>query len=130
VRGLAAVALGAAVLAGGCAGRRPPDVAPPAAPPTRVLEGIASWYGPKFHGKRTASGERFDQDARTAAHATLPFGTQVRVTNLENGRSVEVVINDRPGRRDRIIDVSRAAGRALGLIGPGTAPVRLEVMPE
>jgi rare lipoprotein A len=103
-----------------------PTPAPP--PEAPVLEGIASWYGPDFHGKKTASGERFDQEAMTAAHATLAFGTRVRVTNLDNGRSIEVVINDRPGRTDRIIDLSKAAGRALGLIGPGTAQVRLAIL--
>jgi rare lipoprotein A len=93
-----------------------------------VLEGVASWYGPRFDGKKTANGERFDQDALTAAHATIAFGSKVRVTNLENGRKVVVRINDRPGDPDRIIDLSRAAGKALGIIHPGTARVRLEVL--
>jgi rare lipoprotein A len=95
-----------------------------------VLEGVASWYGPRFDGRKTASGERFDQDALTAAHATIDFGTRVRVTNLENGRSVVVRINDRPGDHDRVIDLSRAAGKALGLIHPGTARVRLDLLED
>ncbi|HWP56914.1 MAG TPA: septal ring lytic transglycosylase RlpA family protein [Candidatus Acidoferrales bacterium] len=91
--------------------------------------GIASWYGPGFHGRQTASGAIYDQHELTAAHPTLPLGTRVMVTNLENGRSVEVVINDRgPFLKGRIIDLSYAAARALGMIGPGTIPVRLEVL--
>jgi peptidoglycan lytic transglycosylase len=97
----------------------------------RVLEGIASWYGPRFDGRTTASGERFDEDALTAAHATLALGTRVRVTNLRNGRSVVVRINDRgPAYRDRVVDLSRAAAAALGMIRRGTAPVRLEVLDD
>ncbi len=92
-------------------------------------EGIASWYGPGFHGRLTAAGEVFDQFELTAAHPSLPLGTRVLVTNLQNGRSVEVRINDRgPFARDRVIDLSYAAARALGMIGPGTVPVRLEVV--
>ena len=97
----------------------------------RVLEGIASWYGPRFEGRTTASGERFDENALTAAHATLALGTRVRVTNLRNGRSVVVRINDRgPRYRHRLIDLSRAAAAALGMIRRGTAPVRVEVLGE
>ena len=91
--------------------------------------GVASWYGPGFHGRRSASGERFNQNALTAAHRTLPFGTQVRVTNLRNGHSVVVRINDRgPFTRGRVIDLSRAAAGALGMLGSGVAPVQLEVL--
>lgn len=80
--------------------------------------GKASWYGPGFHGKRTASGQRFNQDALTAAHPRLPLGTRAKVTNLHNGREVEVTINDRgPHGGGRIIDVSRAAARELGMGG-------------
>jgi rare lipoprotein A len=80
-----------------------------------------------YHGRRTASGERVSAAEFTAAHRTLPFGTQVRVTNLQNGRSVVVRINDRgPFGRGRIIDVSRAAARELGMIGSGVAKVRLD----
>lgn len=97
----------------------------------RVLEGIASWYGPRFEGRTTASGERFDEDALSAAHATLALGTHVRVTNLRNGRSVVVRINDRgPRYRHRLIDLSRAAAVKLGMIRPGTVPVRVEVLSE
>ena len=90
-------------------------------------EGTASYYGKAHHGKRTASGERFNLNALTAAHRTLPFGTRVKVTNLDNGRSVVVRINDRgPFRRGRIIDLSRAAAEQLNMLRSGTAPVRLE----
>jgi rare lipoprotein A len=85
-----------------------------------IDRGIASWYGPRFHGRRTASGERFDMDAFTAAHRSLPFGTRVRVESPADGRSVEVRINDRgPHIKRRVIDLSRAAARALGLLDPG-----------
>lgn len=91
--------------------------------------GEASYYAQAHHGKRTASGERFNQNALTAAHRTLPFGTQVRVTNLNNERSVVVRINDRgPFVRGRIIDVSRAAAERLGMLRAGVVPVRIEVL--
>lgn len=91
--------------------------------------GQASWYGPGFHGRRTANGERYNQNAMTAAHRSLPFGTRVRVTNLNNGRSVVVRINDRgPFIRGRVIDLSRAGAGAIGMISSGVAPVRLEVL--
>jgi rare lipoprotein A len=94
-----------------------------------VQSGVASWYGPGFHGKPTAAGNIYDQNDFTAAHQTLPLGTRVLVTNLTNGSSTEVTINDRgPFAKGRIIDLSYAAGHALGMIGPGTAPVRLEVI--
>lgn len=89
--------------------------------------GTASWYGPGFHGRRTASGERFNSYGLTAAHRSLPFGTRVRVTNARTGRSVVVRINDRgPFSRGRVIDLSRGAARVLGVTG--TAPVRLDVL--
>jgi rare lipoprotein A len=89
--------------------------------------GRASWYGPGFHGRRTASGVRFDQNALTAAHRRLPLGSLVTVTNLENGRSVRVAINDRgPYVDGRVIDLSRAAARRLGMIGDGVVRVRIE----
>jgi len=92
-------------------------------------QGIASWYGPGFHGRRSASGEQFNQNTMTAAHRTLPFGTQVRVTNLRTGASVVVRINDRgPFTRGRVIDLSRAAAGAIGMIGSGVAPVKVEVL--
>lgn len=91
-----------------------------------VDRGIASWYGPGFHGNLTASGEPYDMDALTAAHKTLPFGTVVEVRNLDNGRSVRVKINDRgPFVRGRVIDLSREAARRIDMIGPGTARVEL-----
>lgn len=91
--------------------------------------GKASYYAQAHHGKRTASGERFDQHALTAAHRTLPFGTRVRVTNLNNDRSVVLRINDRgPFVRGRIIDVSRAAAERLGMLRSGVVPVRVEAL--
>jgi rare lipoprotein A len=91
--------------------------------------GIASWYGPGFHGKETASGAIYNQHDLTAAHQTLPLGTRVRVTHLENGRSTEVRINDRgPFAKDRIIDLSYTAAQAINMIGPGTALVRVDVL--
>jgi len=93
----------------------------------KVIRGQASWYGPGFHGKKTASGEIFDQGRLTAAHKTLPLGTKAKVTNLENGNSVEVEINDRgPYVGDRVIDLSRAAANALGFVESGLTLVRIE----
>lgn len=89
-------------------------------------KGKASWYGKKFHGRQTSSGEIYDMHAMTAAHKTLPLGTQVRVHNLVNGKSVEVRINDRgPFVRGRIIDLSFLAAKKLDVVGPGTAPVEI-----
>lgn len=91
--------------------------------------GVASWYGPGFHGRRTANGERFNQNALTAAHKSLPFGTRVRVTNLRNGRSVTVRINDRgPYSGGRVIDLSAQAAKVIGLYHSGTAPVSLDIL--
>jgi rare lipoprotein A len=91
--------------------------------------GLASWYGPDFHGKLTSNKEIYDMYDMTAAHQTLPFGTQVMVTNLANGRAATVRINDRgPFVGGRIIDLSYAAARVLGIVGPGTARVRLDVL--
>jgi rare lipoprotein A len=96
---------------------------------TSTLSGMASWYGPGFHGRRSASGEVFNQNALTAAHRTLPFGTQVRVTNLANGQSVVVRINDRgPFGHGRIIDLSAAAASNIGLRASGVARVQIEVL--
>ncbi len=108
-------------------------VAPASAAPGRkkgsIERGKATWYGGKFHGRKTASGERFDKNAMTAAHKTLAFGTIVRVTNLRNNRSVKVRINDRgPYGKGRIIDVSKAAARKLGMIRAGVVPVKVEVL--
>jgi peptidoglycan lytic transglycosylase len=105
-----------------------------ARPPVRPVTlgsaevGLASWYGPEFHGKRTSSGEIYDMYQLTAAHRELPLGTWIMVANLDNGRSVEVRVNDRgPFVADRIIDVSYGAARLLGMIGPGVIPVRVTV---
>lgn len=100
--------------------------APANAPGVEIDRGKASWYGRRFHGKRTASGERFDMNGLTAAHRTLPFGTRVRVRNTRNGREVVVRINDRgPHVRGRILDLSQAAAAALDLLQAGEAPVVL-----
>lgn len=91
--------------------------------------GTASWYGPRYHGKRTACGDRFDQDALTAAHGTWPCGTKARVTLLSTGKSVVVLVNDLfPNHKGRLIDLSRGAARRIGLIGPGTGRVKVEVV--
>jgi rare lipoprotein A len=91
--------------------------------------GIASWYGPGFHGKRTANGEIYDQDGLTAAHRTLPMPSMVRVTNLENGRSIVVRINDRgPFKHGRIIDLSRRGAELLSFMKKGTAKVEVQIL--
>jgi rare lipoprotein A len=96
-----------------------------------VEVGAASWYGPGFVGNQTSSGEMYEVADLTAAHQTLPLGTRVVVTNLDNGRSVDVRINDRgPFAKGRIIDLSYAAARELALVGPGTAQVRVESIDE
>jgi rare lipoprotein A len=129
---LAALVLGLG-LSAACSGNPKPNAyafPPPEAPAVgTVVEGIASWYGPDYHGKRTSSGEVFNQDALTAAHAYWAFGTRVRVTLLSTGKSVVVRINDRfPSHKGRAIDLSRGAAKAIGLVGPGTGQVRLEVV--
>lgn len=102
------------------------------AQPERVLKeiiGVASWYGPGFHGRRTANGERFNQNDLTAAHKTLPFNTRVRVTSLATGKSVIVKINDRgPYIRGRTIDLSAAAARTIDMQGRGVGKVKLEIL--
>jgi len=128
VRARQAAAVALLLVLAGCGPKHyrfPPAYVPPVG---EVKTGVASWYGPGYHGKRTSSGERYDMDALTAAHERYAFGTRVRVTLLSTGRSVEVRINDRFPNRDRVIDLSRAAARAIGLIGPGTGKVRLEVV--
>ena len=125
-----AAVLAAVALLAGCAHhyhyRFPPSFAPPVG---FVEEGVGSWYGPGYHGNRTSSGEVYDQEALTAAHATFVFGTRVKVTLLSTHRSIVVRINDRfPNHKGRVIDVSMAAARAIGLIGPGTGRVRVEVV--
>jgi rare lipoprotein A len=117
---VAAVSLAAA---SGCASTRPT----PGHPGPEA--GMASYYADAHQGRRTANGERFDMHALTAAHRTLPFGTRVKVTNLDNGRSVVVRINDRgPYVKGRVIDLSKAAARELRFLDRGTTRVRLEVI--
>jgi rare lipoprotein A len=101
----------------------------PAVPGEYVEEGVASWYGVPFNGRRTSNGEIYDMHEFTAAHRTLPFNAVVRVTNLRNGRQTQVRINDRgPFVADRIIDLSLSAAEAIEMVGPGTAQVRLEII--
>ena len=96
---------------------------------TEIVLGKASWYGPKFHGRTTASGEPFDMHGLTAAHRTLPFGTRVRVTNEANGKTVVVRINDRgPFVGKRVIDLSRKAAQVIGLVKTGVGRVKIEVL--
>ena len=134
--------LGALLLAGGCGqrswqsggepGSRPYTVRGKTYYPLKsahgfVEVGTASWYGPGFHGRTTSSGEPFNQYAMTAAHKILPLGTRVRVTNIGNGKSVIVRINDRgPFVDDRVIDLSRAAGTRIGIVANGTGRVRIQ----
>ena len=100
-------------------------------PVSRTTTGLASWYGEPHHGQRTANGEIFDQEALTAAHLTLPFGTIVRVTNLQTGLSVDVRINDRgPVVPGRILDLSRAAARAVRGVGLGVFRARIDIVPR
>ncbi|MGB8522319.1 MAG: septal ring lytic transglycosylase RlpA family protein [Candidatus Acidiferrales bacterium] len=101
----------------------------PVVPGEYVEEGVASWYGVPFNGRRTSNGEIYDMHEFTAAHRTLPFNAVVRVTNLRNGKQTQVRINDRgPFVADRVIDLSLSAAEAIEMVGPGTAQVRLEVI--
>lgn len=114
-----------------CVRRASPPALSPAisAAGGHALSGIASWYGDDFQGKPTSSREIYDMYALTAAHKSLPFETRVRVVNLDNAKSTVVRINDRgPFIEGRIIDLSLAAARAIDMVGPGTAPVRLEIL--
>jgi peptidoglycan lytic transglycosylase len=107
----------------------PATVEPPPRPAPVVITGRASWYGEPHHGRLTASGEAFNMNALTAAHPTLPFGTRLRVVNLDNDREVEVRINDRgPSTPGRMLDLSYAAAHALGAVGAGVIPVRATVL--
>ncbi len=136
---LAAALCIAAFLAAACAGAPGPAAGPgalaaDATVPERTLPiavyretGVASWYGKELQGRKTASGEIFDQNGLTAAHRTLPFGTRLLVTNLENGKSVTVTVNDRgPFVQGRILELSLGAARELGFLAQGTARVRIE----
>jgi rare lipoprotein A len=108
---------------------RPRAALPAPRPGAFEQTGEASWYGPQHHGKRTASGETYDMHKLTAAHRTLPLGTRVRVTNLDNGRTVEVRINDRgPFAPGRVLDLSYAAARHLGAVGDGVISVGVTVL--
>ena len=113
------------LFAGACASgrhRQPPG-------PGSIERGVASWYGPRFHGRQTANGERYDMHRLTAAHKKLAFGTVVEVTNLDNGRRVEVRINDRgPFVKRRILDLSQAAADAIGMLGTGTAQIEMRIL--
>jgi rare lipoprotein A len=138
--------LGIGLLCVGCASTAvsPPPTLPGQPKPYRVngtwyqpipqargfeQEGVASWYGSEFHGRKTSSGEIYDMHSLTAAHKTLPLGTYVRVHNLDNGKTLDVRINDRgPFVDGRIIDLSYAAATRLGVVGPGTAPVKIEAL--
>ena len=130
--GRTALGLTVLIALGACAGNpKPRDPRLPAVAPRvgTIVEGIASWYGPGYDGKRTSSGEVFRQDALTAAHYEWAFGTRVKVTLLSTGKSAVVRINDRfPKFKGRVLDLSRGSARAIGLIGPGTGRVRLEVI--
>jgi rare lipoprotein A len=117
------------LLTAACSGNRKPSSAPPAFG-VPLERGMASWYGPRFNGKMTANGERYDMNALTAAHPSLPFGTKIGVRNTRTGREVVVRVNDRgPYSRNRIIDLSYAAAREVGVVGPGTASVEIYVVP-
>lgn len=95
--------------------------------PTKIEQGEASYYHNKFRGKKTASGQKFRQYKRTAAHKTLPLGTKVKVTNLQNGKTVRVTINDRgPFVEGRIIDLTRKAARKIDMLQDGVAPVKIK----
>ena len=101
----------------------------PAIPGSYVEDGVASWYGIPFNGRRTSNGEIYDMHQLTAAHRTLPFGAIVRVTNLQNGKQIDVRITDRgPFVANRVIDLSLAAAQSIEMVGPGTAQVRLEIL--
>jgi rare lipoprotein A len=130
----AAIAAPAFVSAQSAAPAAPAPAVAPAAPVMAgdaSLNGKLAWYGRKFAGRRTASGERFDPEAMTMAHKTLPFGTLVKVTNPRNGKSVTLRVNDRgPTQPDRVGDVSLAAARALGMVRAGVIDAELQVVGE
>jgi rare lipoprotein A len=123
--------LGVIAAVAACAEKRGPT-APAAVPvePGQRIVGLASWYGQRHHGLSTASGERYDMHRLTAAHRTLPFGTRLRVTSVENGRSVVVRVNDRgPHVAGRLLDLSYAAAKALDMVGDGVTRVEVLVLP-
>jgi rare lipoprotein A len=107
----------------------PPEVAVPRATPTPAVVGMASWYGPGFHGRKTSAGSYYNQEDLTAASIEFPLGSRVMVTNLDNGRSVEVTITDRgPFKKGRKIDLSHKAARVIGMLDQGTAHVRISLI--
>jgi len=128
-RAVAAMLLLAGVV--GCGGRPAPSTIPRYVPDKKYEEvGVASWYGKQYHGRKTASGETFKMNGLTAAHRTLPLGITAKVTNLDNGRSVKVRINDRgPFVEGRILDVSYGAAKKLDMVRAGLARVRIEIKP-
>lgn len=136
MRGAAVLFLPALLFIAGCGGGSPrftskdrPDQGSREPSPSSQLAGVASYYADDFNGRRTASGELYDMNDLTAAHRTLPFGTKVKVTNLDTGRSVVVRINDRgPFKDDRVIDLSLGAAKQLGLIAMGTGRVILQIL--
>jgi peptidoglycan lytic transglycosylase len=122
------VALAACIAFSGCGGKKRVHT-PTAARLGSTETGVASWYGHPYHGRRAANGEIYDMEKMTAAHRTLPFGTWLRVTNLENNQTVDVRIIDRgPFARGRILDLSHAAAVSIAMIGPGTAKVKITVI--
>lgn len=133
-----AIALAALLALEGCSSSAPPrarhalvdvDYPPAVITADGAERGVSSWYGPGFHGQATASGERYDQDAMTAAHRTLPLGVWIEVKNLRNGRRVRVRVNDRgPYKHGRVLDLSRAAAESLDMLGPGTANVEIRIL--
>jgi rare lipoprotein A len=127
--GYFAIVVACALLAG-CAAQAPSRSAPPPLPsPVTSVEGVASWYGPGFQGHRTSSGVIYDQEDLTAASTLFPLGTHLLVTNLANSHAVEVIVNDHgPYVKGRQIDLSHKAAKVLGVIGPGTARVRMDVL--
>ena len=136
-RGTAFLLIPAAILLAGCGAGSPrftsrdrtPDLSVREPEPASGLAGIASYYADEFNGRKTASGEVYDMNDMTAAHRTLPFGTKVKVTNVDTGKSVVVRINDRgPFKDDRVIDLSLGAAKQLGLISMGTARVILQIV--
>ena len=129
---LRAAGIALSILFAACSGRQPAPSAVPApvvVPPGTAVDGVASWYGPGFNGRRTANGEIYNQEDMTAASNIFPLGTRLMVTNLENQRSVEVRVNDRgPFRKGRKLDLSHGAACVLGIVNPGTARCRMEVL--
>jgi rare lipoprotein A len=123
-----AFSLAGLTLLAGCSNNRKASTSTELKPP--LQRGTASWYGPKFQGHRTASGERYDMHDKTAAHPSLPFGTQLAVRNIRTGREVVVRVNDRgPFSKRRIIDLSYAAAKEIGIVDMGTANVELYLVP-